>query len=121
MAAPPLVQLSCRSEDDSRAVQRLLEDAPWLCKSSFVWDMQGSVIKMIESPFGNYVENEDDVLELLPFLHDVKKLGISRLVQPLSIPIHRAITIELPVSAIRHTHDTVDGRAIFRHDEDTQE
>ena len=38
-----------------------------------------------------------------------------------SIPIHRAIAIELPVSAIRLTHDTVDGRAIFRHDEDTQE
>ena len=32
-----------------------------------------------------------------------------------------AITIELPANAIRHTHDTVDGRAVFRHDEDAQD
>lgn len=32
-----------------------------------------------------------------------------------------APTVELPVSALRHTHDTVDGRAIFRHDEEAQD
>ena len=40
---------------------------------------------------------------------------------PTSIPTSQAPTLDLPVSALRHTHDTVDGRAIFRHDEEAQD
>ena len=44
------------------------------------------------------------------YLSDVKDLDISQLtVVPVSIPVDRAPTVELPVPAIRHTPDTVDG------------
>jgi hypothetical protein len=59
-----------------------------------------------------------EVFDLLPHLRDLERLNIAQLhVVPLDAPRSEVRSTLLPVSAIRFTHDTVDGRAIFLHDE----
>ena len=60
-----------------------------------------------------------DVFELVPHLRDLEGLKISELnVEPMDTPLEKAKRVMIPVCAIRFTHDTVDGRAIFRHNTD---
>ena len=63
-----------------------------------------------------------EVFELLPHLRDLERLNIAALsVVPLDTPQSEARSTLLPVSAIRFTHDTIDGRATFMHDENGQD
>ena len=54
-------------------------------------------------------------------LQNVMDLRISQLVvAPIRVELHCTPTIDLPVSAVRFTHNTVDGHPVFLHDENAQ-
>ena len=55
---------------------------------------------------------------VLPSLVDLEQVNIAALsVVPLDTPQSELRSTLLQVSAIRFTHDTIDGRAIFMHDD----